>query len=449
MTYDAIVVGGGLAGLTAAYRLQTEGASVLALEASDRPGGRVLNEYLNGNPVEGGGEWVNPESEQYVDLIREVGGDVYPVREGGDSIWHYEGENVRYSDWKPPLNGDDSAFLHAVEALQAIAADIPIDAPWDAERAVDLDRRTVAEFLDAEAGDAAARAYLDVRMQMTYGLAPSRVSLLYAAAAVASFGLPWSQAVRGALRVKGGPQDVAIRLAERLGDSMRYGSPVLAIDNSTRGEVRVVTPNGTHLARRVVVAMNPLDARLIDFTPELPPRRELLHRQTQNGLVIKMHLLYETPFWRDAGLSGGSVSDLSALPCTFDNTPDGVTDIGILGGFVGHHGSHSRNLGLPHGFFDDAAKRRELVVESIARRFGPEAHNYLEYRETDWLREPYISCVDSPMPPGLMTLVGDATVAPCGDIHWASSEMSLRYRGSMAGAVHEGARAATEVLAGL
>ena len=47
-SYDCAVIGGGLAGLSAALTLQEKGADVVLLEASDRVGGRVATDEISG-----------------------------------------------------------------------------------------------------------------------------------------------------------------------------------------------------------------------------------------------------------------------------------------------------------------------------------------------------------------------------------------------------------------
>src|SRR5436190_16065970 len=71
---DVAIVGGGLAGLTAARALAKSGHSVVVLEARERVGGRTLNHALpDGQPVEAGGEFVGPTQTRVLALATAVG----------------------------------------------------------------------------------------------------------------------------------------------------------------------------------------------------------------------------------------------------------------------------------------------------------------------------------------------------------------------------------------
>ena len=71
--HDAVVVGGGLSGLTAAHRLAAAGAGVVVLEASDRVGGRVWTRPIEGIRWEAGGEAVDATNERLRGLAGELG----------------------------------------------------------------------------------------------------------------------------------------------------------------------------------------------------------------------------------------------------------------------------------------------------------------------------------------------------------------------------------------
>jgi phytoene dehydrogenase-like protein len=61
MSFDCIVVGAGLAGLSAVRELEKSGRSVILLEASDSVGGRVRSDYIDGFICDRGFQVINPQ----------------------------------------------------------------------------------------------------------------------------------------------------------------------------------------------------------------------------------------------------------------------------------------------------------------------------------------------------------------------------------------------------
>ena len=80
MRHDVVVLGAGLAGLTAARELAKGGADVVVLEARNRPGGRVEQTTLaDGRLVQLGGEVVAPVHTAYTELVGELGLTLVPA----------------------------------------------------------------------------------------------------------------------------------------------------------------------------------------------------------------------------------------------------------------------------------------------------------------------------------------------------------------------------------
>src|ERR671916_1558488 len=101
---DVVVVGAGLAGLTAARDLLAAGRSVLVLEARNRVGGRLLNHTLEGGAVvELGGQWVGPTQDHVLALAGELGIGMFPTYIEGEHFLAVDGEVKRYG-------GDDFAL---------------------------------------------------------------------------------------------------------------------------------------------------------------------------------------------------------------------------------------------------------------------------------------------------------------------------------------------------
>ena len=176
----------------------------------------------------------------------------------------------------------------------------------------------------------------------------------------------------------------------------------------------------------------------IGFDPPLGGRRAQLHAKMPAGYVIKCQARYETPFWREDGLSGQAGSPEQPLAITFDNSP-ADDSCGVLLGFL--EGAHGRRAGeLP------AEERRALVLDGFATYFGERAREPLEYVEQDWAQEQWIrGGYGAHFAPGVWTHYGDLLREPEGLIHWAGSETSPVWNGYMDGAVRSGERVAAEL----
>jgi oxygen-dependent protoporphyrinogen oxidase len=70
---DVVIVGGGIAGLAAAFDLQARGLSARVIEATSRPGGVIATERTDGWVIDGGPDSLLVQKPAAVALCRELG----------------------------------------------------------------------------------------------------------------------------------------------------------------------------------------------------------------------------------------------------------------------------------------------------------------------------------------------------------------------------------------
>jgi putrescine oxidase len=165
--YDVLVIGAGLAGLSAAANVVRQGLSCLVLEARDRVGGRVHNVALGDDaPNELGGQWVAPYHTAVHELAAELGVALFPAHRTGDSIYvDAIGTAHRYDGHDLPLPPESlRAYEVAVAALDAIVAQLDPERPWLHARAEELDAQSFEHWLDQHVKDKVARDLLRVMM---------------------------------------------------------------------------------------------------------------------------------------------------------------------------------------------------------------------------------------------------------------------------------------------
>lgn len=449
-TADFVIVGAGLAGLTAARALVARGRSVVVLEARDRVGGRVLNHSLGGGVItEVGGQYIGPTQDRIAAMAKAVGVDTFKTYNDGSNLLGLAGKVSRYPSAGLPTDpAVASDILRVITLVDGLAKTVPVDAPWKAARADEFDGQTLKTFFDTNIQNPGTLALTGAATRTIWGADARDLSLLYALWYVAAAGnarragsfarLITTAGGAQESRFVGGSQRVPIEMARRLGDRIVLSSPVRRVSQSDRGVV-VTSDKLTVKAGRAIVAIPPAVSAYIDWSPLLPTRRAQLLQRAPQGSLVKAEAVYDRPFWRDDKLSGQMIADSGLARATFDNSPPSGTP-GILFGFIG--GTEARN-------WNDMSPsaRRDAFLKELSQYFGPKALTPKDYVEKNWSDEEWTrGCPVAYLPPGVLSDFGTAIREPVGRIHWAGTETATYWNGYMDGAVSSGERVATEVM---
>ncbi|WP_432207596.1 flavin monoamine oxidase family protein [Burkholderia stagnalis] len=435
---DVVIIGAGLAGLTAARDLNRAGCdSFVVLEARNRVGGRTFNHELGHGVVsEAGGQWIGPGQTAIADLARELEVDTFPTYYAGKSVI-LAGDARVAQDLHGGTGGDGAIAAK----LGELARGVPSGAPWNAQRAAELDQLTYGEWLAKQGVKYEDGYFVALAAKLSLGGAPAQLGLLHYLSVLNSAGCDYGQleSIKGGAqetRFVGGSQVLSTKMARELGGKLRLSCPVRRISGWDRDVVEVHTDQGVVRARRVIVALNPALCNQIVFDPPLPEgRSQLQKRWPANAPMRKTVHVYERPFWRDEGYCGQIFQVGGPVFLAYDNSPpDG--SVGVLSAFVAP------------GALPSEHRAAERTLSAIyAKAFGDKALRPTQFHDFDWGRvDPWtLQCIH-PIPPGFWTKWGKYLQPEVGRLIWSGTETADIWAGSMDGAVRAGHRAALQAL---
>lgn len=427
--YDALVIGAGFAGLTAARDLAQDGKQVLIVEARDRIGGRAWYRPFAGTDfsIEMGGNWLDAEGNAA--LMAEVERYGVQLDTSPQAEHHVSLLDGVLSHAACPISGDDELDLQRfVDEVSTQVKRIDPSLPLDTQNVADLDI-ALDVYIDGFGLSATLRELMGAWIRQETGCHLSQISALHLMTWIPLLGNDvLAIGHTPTHRFAEGTTDLLQRMLDDSEAELRLSTPVEAVTQSL-DQVEVLTQGGEVLRARGAVIALPLNClKDVTFEPPLSPEKAAGAAIGQSGAAKKLWVLAtDLP----AKILGIGEHD-APIDVFFTDYPSDETGLG--GDLVVGFSTQERPL--------DILNRDE--VEAAFRLFVPDAR-VLKVDGHDWLADPYAKGTWCAAPAGLLSKYASALEATEGRLVFAGSDIAHAFRGWMEGAVATGGTAATRL----
>jgi monoamine oxidase len=450
------VVGGGLAGLTAAHRLRQAGWAATVYEANTRLGGRCYTgrgAFAEGQIHERGGELIDQYHKQIRQLVQELGLDTDNLlaaeQNGTEPFYWFDGAPYTYAQAT-----DDIKQIWQKLHSDVSAASYPTLHDSYTQRGWELDHMSIRDWIEESVPGGSASPLgqlLDVAYEIEYGAEiedQSALNLLYLLGYSGQGQLRIFGPSNEKYHVRGGNDRIVSELAARLSGQIETGARLAAIVREPDGRYTLTFQRGsgtfTRRVEKVILAVPfsilraSVDFRRAGFSA----LKETAIRELGMGANTKLQLQFATRRWRALGNNGDTYSD-RGYQVTWEVTRGQAGTAGILNDYTG--GAIARSF--EKGTLADQAQRFLAQVEPVL----PGLSAVWNGRATVdvWSANPWTRGAYSYWRVGDYTRFAGAEGERSFDCHFCGEHTSIDSQGYLNGAVETGERAAAEVAADL
>jgi len=448
---EVAIVGAGIAGLTAAWRLRQAGVPARVYEAQARVGGRMLSlrdHFADGQVVELGGELIDTGHVRIRALAAELGLALDDLLEGdGDAdSWFFDGRRIGEREIV-------EAFVPVAAAIERDLALLGDDAltyhgatPGTFAHAKALDALSIAQWFDRNGVSGWLRKLLDVAYTTEMGLEIDEQSALnfltFIGTDADSFHIFGESDER--FHVRGGNDRIVHGVAGKVADAIETGSVLEAIRGDGDGYVLTFRRDGATRdvrARQAILALPFTLLRKVRIDVELPAAKRRSIGNLAYGTNAKLMIGFDRRVWRAQGANGASMSDL-AYQTTWDTSRKQAGSAGVLTNFAG--GRHGVDIG--QGTPKQQAEAATALLDRVFPGLGAAREGMREAR-FHWPSNPWVLGSYACFRPGDWTGFLGAEGESVGGLHFAGEHCSPEHQGFMEGGCESGETAAQAVLA--
>ena len=429
-----LIVGGGFAGLAAAYELSAAGYDVRVFEARNRVGGRVVSfhDLAPGKTVEGGAELIGSNHPTWLSYQQKFNLDLLDVSDDpGDAPLVLDGRVLRDAEAEAIYQDLETAYA----ALNIVAAPVDAVEPWKSPNAAALDHETVAAWIDARSMAPSSKRALHAEFAADNGAETSAQSHLANLAQIKGGGLDRYWTDTESFRCRGGNQQLAQKLAAGLpAHHVRTRTVVTKITTTAKGASVTLEDESVVKGDDVILAVPPSVWSKIAFDPPLPSG---LHPQM--GSNVKFLAVVRSQFWRRAGLAPNLLSD-RPVQITWEATDNQPGPGVVLTAFSGA-GAANECRGWK------AADRTKAYLRALGVAYPDIGKEFVKARFMDWPGDTWTRASYAFPAPGQVTTLGPILREGLGRLHFAGEHTNFAFIGYMEGALGSGVALAARLAA--
>ncbi len=443
-----LIVGAGIAGLTAGYYLQQAGIPIRIVEASNRVGGRIRSEQQavgTLKTIELGGEFIDSGHQTIRKLAQELGLEIVDLFASDTGL----NSEIRWFDNR------------AVEASKLVAAFMPLakQMAQDAKAAGEvtyktanavarkLDQLSISDYLQKYCADALLRRFIEVAYKNEYGLSVQKQSALNLLLLIGKD--PSKIEIFGSsdqrYYIKGGNQQITDRLAAKLANSIELNTSLESIRSSSSGRYQVsLSGKGRsqeQMYERVILTIPFSILRQINLDVQLPKAKQFAIKELGYGTNTKLITGYRDRLWRSKYGSNGQVfGELSILSETWESARYTSDQQGVIVNFTGGE------LGQKVAKMQPNTAGREFVTD-LQKIFPGVKDSYLgKSLITNWIDSPYSRGSYACYLVGQWTKFAGAEGERVKNLFFAGEHCSLEAQGYMEGGCGTGLVAAKAII---